>query len=179
MAEFLKFGITFKTLAEENLEMVRVWRNSDDVRLFMQYQEIITPEQQKTWFQQLNKETNYYFVAFQNEIALGVYNIKDIDFNIGIGESGVFLKNRDMWESDSSMRGSIAMGILAFEILKLNTLKCHVLKSNLKVLTYNKQIGFKINEIKNIDNCYELILNKEDFYSNKKIIRLIKYLENN
>ena len=179
VAEFTKFGITFKPLSEANLEMVRIWRNSDDVRLFMQYQEIITPEQQQTWFQQLDKSTNYYYVTYQNEIPFGLYNIKDVDFNIGIGEPGVFLKSRDIWETDCSIRGSIAILKFAFEILKLNTLKCHVLKNNKKVLVYNQQMGFQINEKVDDVISFELLLNKEDFYANKKIIRLVNYLETN
>jgi UDP-4-amino-4,6-dideoxy-N-acetyl-beta-L-altrosamine N-acetyltransferase len=179
VAEFTQFGITFKPLSEANLEMVRIWRNSDDVRLFMQYQEIITPEQQQTWFQQLDKTANYYFVAYQNEMPFGVYNVKDIDFNIGIGEVGVFLKSRNIWESDSSMRGSIGLAVIAFQILKINILKCHVLKSNKKVLAYNQQMGFQINEKVDNDISFELLLTKEDFYSNKKIIRLVNYLETN
>jgi RimJ/RimL family protein N-acetyltransferase len=179
IAAFTKFGITFKPLSETNLEMVRIWRNSDDVRLFMQYHEIITPEQQQTWFQQLDKATNYYFVSYQNEIPFGVFNIKDVDFNIGIGEPGVFLISRHRWESDSSVRGSMAILKFAFEVLKLNILKSHVLKSNKKVLVYNQQMGFQINEKVDNDISYELLLSKEDFYANKKIIRLLKYLENN
>ena len=177
--EFTKFGITFKPLSEANLEMVRIWRNSDDVRLFMQYQEIITPDQQQTWFKQLDKSTNYYFVTYQNEIPFGVYNIKDVDFNVGIGEPGVFLKSRDIWETDCSMRGSIAILKFAFEILKLNTLKSHVLKTNKKVLVYNQQMGFQINEKVDDAISIELLLTKEDFYANKKIIRLVNYLETN
>jgi UDP-4-amino-4,6-dideoxy-N-acetyl-beta-L-altrosamine N-acetyltransferase len=179
VAEFIKFGITFKPLSEANVEMVRIWRNSDDVRLFMQYQEIITPEQQQTWFQQLDKSTNYYFVTYQNEIPFGLYNIKDVDFNVGIGESGAYLKNRDIWETDCSMRGSIALMKFAFEKLKLNTLKCHILKSNKKVLAYNQQMGFQINKKEDDAISFELLLNKEDFYANKKIIRLLNYLETN
>lgn len=179
VAEFTKFGITFKPLSEANLEMVRIWRNSDDVRLFMQYQEIITPEQQQTWFQQLDKATNYYFVTYQNEIPFGVYNIKDVDFNVGIGESGAYLKNRDIWEGDFSMRGALSIIIFAFEILKLNALKCSVLKTNKKVLVYNQQMGFQINEKADDAISFELLLNKKDFYANKKIIRLVSYLETN
>ncbi|HEY6142810.1 MAG TPA: GNAT family N-acetyltransferase [Flavobacterium sp.] len=179
ISEFTKFGITFKPLSEENLEMVRVWRNSDDVRLFMQYQEIITPEQQKAWYDQLDKSINHYFVTYQNETPFGVYNIKEIDFEIGIGELGAYLKNRDIWESDVSMSGTIAIILFAFEILKLNTLKSHVLKSNKKVLAYNKQMGFRINDKKDDAISYELILTKEVFYKNKNIIRLLIYLERN
>lgn len=176
---FTKFGITFKPLSETNLEMVRIWRNSDDVRLFMQYQEIITPEQQQTWFQQLDKASNYYFVSYQNEVPFGVYNIKDVNFNLGFGEPGAYLKNRDYWEGDLAMRCALSIIIFAFEILKLTNLKIHVLKSNKKVLAYNQQMGFQISETADDSISFELHLNKEDFYANKKIIRLIKYLETN
>lgn len=179
LPEFSKFRITFRPLSEADLEMVRIWRNSDDVRLFMQYQEIITPEQQKSWYDQLDKSTNYYFVTYQNETPFGVYNIKDIDFEIGIGEPGAYLKNRDFWEGDISMRASLSIIIFAFETLKLNTLKSHVLKSNKKVLAYNQQMGFQIRNVDNNSISFELILKKEDFYTNKKIIRLVKYLESN
>ncbi|MBF4470289.1 GNAT family N-acetyltransferase [Flavobacterium sp. HJJ] len=179
LSEFTKFGITFKALSEEHLEMVRIWRNSDDVRLFMQYQEIINPEQQKTWFKQLDKYTNYYYIAYQNEIPFGVYNIKDIDFEIGIGEPGAYQKSKYFWEGDISMRASLSIIIFAFETLKLNTLISHVLKNNKRVLAYNQQMGFQIKDTDNDFISFELILKKEDFYANKKIVRLIKYLESN
>ena len=179
VAEFTQFGITFKPLSEDNLEMVRIWRNSDDVRLFMQYQEIITPEQHQVWFQQLDKTTNYYFITYHNEMPFGVYNIKDVDFNIGTGESGAYLKNRYIWGGDISMRGTLSILIFAFEILKLKTLRCHVLKSNKKVLAYNQQMGFQINKKVDNDISFELLLNSEGFYANKKIVRLLKYLETN
>lgn len=40
-------------------------------------------------------------------------------------------------------------------------------------------MGFQINE--KVDNTisFELLLTKEDFYTNKKIIRLVKFLETN
>lgn len=177
ISEFSKFGVVFKPLSEENLEMVRGWRNSNDVRLFMQYQEIITSQQQEAWFKQLDKETNHYYVTYIDKIPFGVYNIKDVDFYSGIGETGVFLNSSNSWESDSSLRGSIGIIIFAFEILKLKALKCHVLKSNKKVLVYNKQMGFKINVLEKDSISFELMLTKEDFYANKKISRLIKYLE--
>lgn len=179
IVEFSKFGIVFKPLSEENLEMIRIWRNSDDVRLFMQYQKIITEQQQKEWFQKLDQSINYYFITYQNEVPFGVYNIKDIDFTKGMGETGSYLKNRDFWEGDASMRGVLSIIIFAFEVLKLNSLKSHVLKKNKRALVYNEQIGFKIQNLYDESISFELILKKEDFYTNKKIIGLIKYLEIN
>jgi len=179
ITEFTKFNINFKPLSEANLEMVRVWRNSDDVRLFMQYQETISAEQQKSWFNKLDKSTNLYFVTHQNGMPFGVYNIKDIDFSVGIGESGSYLKNRDFWEGDLAMRCALSLITYGFETLGLNYLKSHVLKSNKKALAYNKQMGFKIQDLDNDSISFELILKKEDFYANKNIIRLMNFLETN
>ncbi|MBC5841486.1 GNAT family N-acetyltransferase [Flavobacterium sp. F-380] len=174
--DFSKFGITFKPLNHDNLEMVRVWRNSDDVRIFMQFQEIITAEQQVNWFINLDKTKNFYFVAYKDGKSFGVFNIKDVDFEKMTGESGVFLKNKDSWEGDAGMRGALVLINFAFENLKLEKLICHVLKTNLKVLTFNKYLGFNISKSDSESISYELILNRLDFYNNKKIIKLLKYL---
>ena len=40
--KFFKYGITLERLREEDIELVRQWRNSDQVRMNMKYQEIIT-----------------------------------------------------------------------------------------------------------------------------------------
>lgn len=178
-SEFYKFGITFIPLNDDNLELVRVWRNSDDVRIFMQYQEIITQEQHLKWYKQLNKTKNFYFVAYKDNVPFGVYNIKDVDFKNLTGEPGVFLKNKASWEGDAGMRGSLGILIFAFENLKLNSLTSHVLKTNSKVLAYNKQLGFTISNDDEESISYELTLTKDDFYNSKRRSQLLTYLETN
>ncbi|WP_242135035.1 GNAT family N-acetyltransferase [Aestuariivivens marinum] len=178
-SEFSRLGVTFKRLSMDTLEMLRQWRNSDDVRPYMIYQKIISPKEQLKWFQELDQRTNYYYFAYINNVPFGVYSIKDIDFEKKTGEPGVFLKNDTFWESDLALRGSLAMGLFAFRELKLETEIIHVLKSNKKVLSYNIQLGFKINEIYDDPISYEMTLIKDDFIDNKKLVALINYLDAN
>jgi len=63
-ANFSKFGIDFKRLSPDNLETVRCWRNSEDVRPYMQYQKIISPDEHLKWYQELDDKTNFYCPQF-------------------------------------------------------------------------------------------------------------------
>ena len=62
--KFFKYGITLERLREEDIELVRQWRNSDPVRLNMKYQELITPEKQREWFNSINN-VNFHYVMIQ------------------------------------------------------------------------------------------------------------------
>lgn len=175
--EFTKFGITFKPLSEANLEMVRIWRNSDDVRVYMQYQEIISKENQLKWFQELDKSKNFYFVAYENGFPFGLYNVKDVDFEKKTCEPGVFLKSKEFWEGGLAMRGSLAIGDFIFKKLNLEALIIHVLKNNEKVLAYNKKMGYQILNEDSESISYELTLKRDEFYENKITSKILKYLE--
>lgn len=173
-----KYGVTFRRLSLDTLEMLRQWRNSDEVRLYMQYQKIISPEEQLQWFDTINNDRNYYFVAYTNEEPFGLYNVKDIDPSTKSGEAGVFLKNSTFWEGDIALRGSFLLADICFHTLGLEQLTATVLKDNKKAVTYNKQLGFKIDETRQDEQSWHLALQKEHFYSGK-ILRLIKYMEHN
>lgn len=154
--------------------MVRVWRNSDDVRPYMQYQQYITPEQQLQWFYSVNNNQNYYFIAYHNDVPFGVFNIKNIDYIKKTGETGSFLKDKSYWESGLALRGSFAQGIYIFETLKLETNYCHVLKENKKAIAYNRQMGFKPDESFLSETSIRMTISKEMFYlKNKKIINFL------
>lgn len=171
------FGITLKRLSYENLDDLLIWRNSDDVRLFMDYQKIIEYEDHLKWFESVNNEYNYYFIAYCEDQPFGVYNIKDIKINESekSAEAGSFLISRKFWGSDLAIRGSFVLLLFAFEYLKLKTLTSKVIKTNEKALYYNKDIGFQIVSNKFYENAYSLALTSDRFWGKNK--NLLKYLE--
>jgi UDP-4-amino-4,6-dideoxy-N-acetyl-beta-L-altrosamine N-acetyltransferase len=173
--DFLMFGINFIKLNESHLEMIRNWRNSEDVRVFMIHQKIISKEDQIKWFSQLDKRKNYYYVAYKNNIPFGLYNLKDVDFHRGVAEPGVFVGNKDFWGNGLAMRGSIAMGVLAFEVLNLEELKIQVLESNSKVLSYNLRMGYSIVD-KNESGVLTLLLKRYNFFNNRTTSKLLQFL---
>jgi UDP-4-amino-4,6-dideoxy-N-acetyl-beta-L-altrosamine N-acetyltransferase len=172
MTEVSKYGVSFRRLDLESLEMVRAWRNSDDVRSFMQYQALISSEEQLRWFDKINNPQNYYFVAYDGTEPVGLYNIKDIQD--GRGECGAFLKDKTLWEGGIDMKFSFLLLHVAFELLQLDHVICEILKTNLKVIQYNKQLGYQLLEDK--ENTVVLKLTWADFL-NSKGAKLLKYLE--
>nr|WP_314865803.1 GNAT family N-acetyltransferase [uncultured Flavobacterium sp.] len=176
MQEITKYGVKFIKINKTHLEMVREWRNSDDVRLFMKYQKVITSDDQLRWFESIDNDKNYYFVAYIKDEPVGLYNIKNINFNLGYGECGSFLKNRNYWESKETISFNFLLIHFAFEILKLNYVVCTILKSNKKVIMLNLQLGY-IQESNSCDD--ESLFFKLDYESFKdsKSYKLIKYLE--
>ncbi|WP_108947189.1 hypothetical protein [Shewanella halifaxensis] len=60
-----KFGISFSDIEECDLEMIRQWRNSPEIRQFMVNSEIISPELQKQWFEGLKGDkTRLYSIVY-------------------------------------------------------------------------------------------------------------------
>ena len=49
----MKNDIELIPLKEEHIEIIRNWRNSEDVSQYMYSDEFITPSMQKKWFQSL------------------------------------------------------------------------------------------------------------------------------
>ena len=71
-----QFDVRLIRLSEEDLELIRSWRNAAHVVNQMIYREYITPEMQQTWFQTINNKYNYYFVIeFEGKNTnLGIIN---------------------------------------------------------------------------------------------------------
>lgn len=49
-----KYNIRYIRLQEEDIELVRKWRNHPSITKYMVYREEITPEMQKKWFASIN-----------------------------------------------------------------------------------------------------------------------------
>ncbi len=174
--QFEKYGLCFELLNHENLELLRVWRNSDFVRNQMLYQETITPEKHLEWYRDLDKSKNFYYIVSQKGRNVGVSSIKNIEAEFG--EPGFFLIDESLKETSITARVYIAMAEFYFQFLNLKHLYIHVLKSNQTALKSNLFLGYKIIP----ENCGEdflyLSLEKEIFESNKRIKNLNIYLNN-
>lgn len=173
MQEFFKFGLTFKRLDLEHLEMVRQWRNSDYVRSQMLYNEYITPEMQKKWFDQLDKNTNYYFIVYNNSEAVGVMQIKNIENNRG--EGGIFLTNQKYENSDVVARMILCFNDLIFYELKIKCIYSQVKITNKKALSSSISQGCIRNEEKSTNEIVYFELFPENY--EKKVLKIKKILK--
>jgi len=137
--------VEFLKIREENLEMIRNWRNSPEVSNYMYTDDFITVDQQKIWFRQIKDDpTKKYWIIKVDDKYVGVVNLYDIDKR----------NKRCYWAyylAESSIRGKglgrlIELNIIKyiFEDLGLNKLCCEVLSFNEIVVKIHKKYGSKI-----------------------------------
>ena len=50
--------ISLRILQEDDIELVRKWRNSSSVASYMYNESVITKKEQKNWFKKINNENS-------------------------------------------------------------------------------------------------------------------------
>jgi UDP-4-amino-4,6-dideoxy-N-acetyl-beta-L-altrosamine N-acetyltransferase len=169
-----KYGVKLKRLTEDDIEMVRQWRNDPKISKFMEYQEYITPEMQKKWFQSINNEHNYYFIIEFQGKDIGLINEKNIDYEKKEGEGGIFIYDDYYLNSDVSFRASFCQGDFYMEELGLKRGIAHIRCDNKRAIKYNQLMGYKLapNQEGILNQLY--YLNAEDYFKCRD--KILKYL---
>ena len=136
--------IDFLPVEEKHLEVIRRWRNSEEVKKYMYTNDDITPEQQVLWFKNISRKTDekHWVIACDNELV-GVINLKNIDLLHKNAEWAFYLGD--------VVAGSKGIGPLteyefleyAFNEHKFHKLNCGVITFNSRVIKLHKHFGFK------------------------------------
>lgn len=130
---------------EDNIEMIRNWRNTPEVSEYMYTNNHISKDQQIQWFSRVNRDpTKKYWIIKFGDKFVGMLNLYNIDMR----------NKRCHWAyylADPSVRGKglgrlIELNILSyvFEKLNLNKLCCEVLSFNDIVIKIHQKYGSNI-----------------------------------
>lgn len=158
-------------LEDHHLEMLRQWRNSDFVRLEMEYQEIISFEAQLNWFNHLKEHQKYFIHRYKGEY-IGMSHVDSLT-----GDTGGFLKNSDWKGSGVSIGTALKMIEFSFNELNMNLLKVKVNRNNSAAVSLNSSLGYQFYE--SLNNDFDVYhLTRESFsIQEHKIRKLVKFLE--
>ncbi len=140
-----KYNIRFIRLKEEDIELVRQWRNHPSIRNYMVYREQITAEMQKKWYSSINNNLNLYFIIEYKGKKIGLINGKDINWDHKTMETGIFIWNKYYRKTHIPTLCTLIFAELGVAIWDLKP-RATILKSNERALKYNKMIGFKVKE---------------------------------
>jgi len=172
--KYTKFGVTIERLKEEDIELVRQWRNSPQVVERMEYREYITPEMQKEWFRSISNLNNFYFVINYQGDKIGVINVKDIDWKSRKLESGIFIPDEKYWGTFVPSIVSIMLTQMFFRIFGWDHYYAHIMKTNQRAIQYNRSLGYELCEGQEEKENQLYILKKETFET--RSIKLLKAL---
>lgn len=142
--KLFKYGIVLERLKLADIELVRQWRNSDRVRLNMEYREIISPAQQIEWFRSIDNLENNYLMIYYNGEKIGLLNDKNVNWEAKTSESGIFLGVPGYYSTFVPYLVSVAGIETTFYFLNWNRQFAHILKSNVTAVNFNRQLGYEL-----------------------------------
>ena len=166
-------------LAQYDVRLIRVqaadlglivkWRNSDWVRKNMFVQDVLQEKDQLAWFDSINNASNYYFIIEYLGEKVGLIHAKNFSEEEGIGEGGIFIGEYEYLETWASVMASICLLNFIFTKLEINRSVIRVLAQNKSAISYNLQLGYKIdfedaNEIR-------MLLDKADFFQKYNLLK--------
>jgi len=140
-----KYNIRFTRLSEDDIELVRKWRNHPSIKKYMVYREYISPEMQEAWFRSVNNNDNLYFIIEYKGKKIGLINGKDINWEEKSMETGIFIWDRYYRKTHIPTLCTIIFAELGVAIWGLKP-RATILRSNERALKYNKMLGFKVIE---------------------------------
>jgi len=141
-----KYGITLSRLTEDDIELVRVHRNSDEIRLHMFYQEMITPEMQVKWFQSINNIFNHYFIIEHQHKKIGMVFSKNDDYEERTTEAGIFIWDKHYLNSYIPVIASYLFTDLGFRFREMKKIVVELRLTNTQAINYVKEFGYRLLE---------------------------------
>ncbi len=168
-----KYNITLHRLVEEDIELLRNWRNARHVNQYMEYREYITPEMQKKWFNSINNCNNFYYIIIYKGEKIGLINDKDIQQvgNVQQSESGIFIADEKYRNTHIPILVSLMLLEIGFDILGGEINYIHILKDNESAIKYNKSIGFRLCENQENQENQKYYLTRDMYLSATKKLR--------
>ena len=124
--------------------MVRQWRNDPKVSSYMLSRDHISPEQQKSWFQSVNNETNHLFIIQLPIGPVGMCGLKHIDHTIRTAESMIYIYTESQRNSLLCVAAAFMLTDYAFDTLQLQAIHANILDSNVRAIRFNKLLGYEL-----------------------------------
>lgn len=169
-----KYGVELRSLSIEELDLVRSWRNSEEVSQHMFFQYKISEVDQLKWFKRLNKESIYLTIHFNDE-KLGLINIKNINWVEISGEAGIFVGLEKYKGSIVPTYAIYCLMDAAFTNLGFNKLFATIKKSNLNAIKLNQELGYKL--IHEDESAVKMHITREEYEIQKSRNTYIQKLD--
>jgi len=169
-------GIELHRLTYNDIEQVRLWRNSEEVRRWMAFREEISSESQKRWFESLEPTRQYYYLIVYDGNRVGLVNLKNLDVTAGSAEGGIFIADPKYQNGMVAFQAILTMYDFGFETLKLNEITAHILAENKRAIRFNQTLGFQLaNNQDGITNQLWRVM-PDSYYKHTKVLR--KFFDN-
>lgn len=137
-------SLEFREIKRNDLETIRTWRNSDDVKKYMYTTDYITESQQINWFEKIKNDDNAkYWIIEYNKEPVGLVSITNISRVFDSCSWAFYLGNTKHRGVGIGKNTELKVIDYVFNVLGLNKLRCEVLETNKKVIAMHEKFGFR------------------------------------
>lgn len=136
--------ISLLPLQQDDVELVRTWRNSPEVAQYMYMSEPITAEQQAAWFTKVSQDSSsVYWMIEYNDKKVGLASLTGINPQLSSCYWAFYLG--DTTNRGAGLGAKVEFNVInyVFDTLKLNKLRCEVITFNDKVIAMHEKFGFR------------------------------------
>lgn len=164
------FDITLVPLKIQDIEMVRNWRNSDEVKRYALNQEYITADGQLSWFTSLQEKEDEYFVIHVRDEPVGLiwFNKRD-----EVIETGFYIYDTSRQNSLTPYKIVTLFHAYLFHEKGFKILTCKIMLDNPRAVRFNLSLGYKEIETREAYKTY--LLTFEDYQTaDAKISKLLR-----
>lgn len=131
-------------LIYDDIQKVRNWRNSPEISDYMYTDDVISYEQQESWFNRLIKDDSQkVWIIEYNSIQIGVAYLYSIKQNFKTCYWGFYIGEKDF-------RGKGLGNLIEYQVIDyvfnrlfFNKLLCEVLEFNYAVIKLHEKYGFR------------------------------------
>jgi RimJ/RimL family protein N-acetyltransferase len=175
--EFAKYGIRLIRLKENDIELVRHWRNSPQIQQYMEYREHITPKMQREWFRSVNNFNNFYFIIHYEGKKIGLINSSNVDWKEVTSDGGIFIWEEEYYDSFVPVWASLCLLETDFFVFNATRSYIKTLRDNQRAITLNTHLGYELMEGQGEVYNQRYTMSKQDFAARaKKIVKAASLL---
>jgi RimJ/RimL family protein N-acetyltransferase len=170
--EIAKYGIKLLRLKEEEIELVRTWRNSPQIQQYMEYREHITPEMQKNWFLSVDNINNFYFIIYYEGKKIGLINTSNVNWEDLSSDGGIFIWEESYYDTFVPVWASLCLLETTFLVFGATKSFIKTLRDNQRAITLNTHLGYEL--LPGQEGVYnqQYTLTRENF--EKRAIKIMK-----
>lgn len=131
-------------IKEEDLELIRNWRNSTEISQYMYTNDFISKEQQEKWFIKIQTDVSQkvWIIEYGGK-KLGVAYLYNIKPAFKTTYWGFYLGDLSVRGAGIGSKVEFNMMQFVFETLGYNKLLCEVFVSNDSVIKMHEKFGFR------------------------------------
>ena len=157
------YNVELVTARDEDLELIRYWRNSQKIQRTMEYRELISTEQHHQWFREISDHRiGSIYTIIYNSKKIGVVYARN---KTGFSEGGMFIWDDEYLNTMVPVVVSLMYTDISFLIARNEFLHIKILSDNFTSIAFNIRLGYVLCENQDSHYNQEYILTKAAYDS--------------